>query len=1026
MMLQKKRWTFFRSAFTAITLLSAWHVKAQVLTPDLPGNRSFVLTTELYVQAHYAVAALSARQYLDQLPDQAFTTNSNDSDKAHYLLALVAIKKGAPGCADTALKAIGNTGNQAYKERIMFALAQYYFLHGDLALAIPLYEKTGIDNLNNSEIADEKFELAYCYFSNRQFDKAAPLFASIKELKDGKYYLAGNYYYGLLAYNENKYKEALQSFDRIKDLKEYNGIVPYYIAEIYYFMGNREKALVQAEALLKRPEPSYYDNELHLLIAQCLFEEQKYKEARPYFEFYYDHAEKIRKEDVYEMAYCDYKTGEWSKAIEKFKILNGAKDTLGQSSMYLLGDCYLKTGNKQSARNAFGICADMPFNEKQQESSMILYAMLSYETGYNDEALRQLNTLMATFPQTKYKDEANTLISGLLLRTNNFSEALKHLEAVSAKNDRYWQVYQKATFGYAVKEFEKDELINANKYFTLSLEHPVYADYEAAAWFWKGELAYRLHQYNDVITFSENFIKKGAHADAEKITSQATIQHGYLNMGYASMESQNYSEAQDFFAKAEEGRGRDTHSGAVASLREADAVFMQKNYGKAITLYDRIIANDPENADYARYQKSLLLGLQGKNADKIALLQTIVKKSPPSAYINYARYELAVTYLESDKYDDALTYLQQLMDQGADKSFLPKALMKIGFIEQQLNDNNKAIAAYKQVVTDYPASIERLPALDALKSLYIQNDDPAAYERMLKENGLPSADNGTVDSAYYAAAETQFSSGNWDNAAASFTSYLQQYPNGIFAIKAHYYRAESNYQLKKYDAALDDYNIVLTNPWNDFSENSARHAAAIAYGNKDYKGAYNYYLQLRNNAIGNQQREAAFTGLLKSGYNSGSFDDSRMFADSLLAVPGISAEITNDALFYKAKSLQQLDSNESAITIYRELSTDKNGETAAESRYHIAEILLQEGKLKEAETAANETIRQSSGNDYWIVKSYIQLSDVLVKENDYFNAKATLESVVKHTKIAELKQEASKKLEEVKLLEKHHSKLSEE
>jgi len=50
----------------------------------------------------------------------------------------------------------------------------------------------------------------------------------------------------------------------------------------------------------------------------------------------------------------------------------------------------------------------------------------------------------------------------------------------------------------------------------------------------------------------------------------------------------------------------------------------------------------------------------------------------------------------------------------------------------------------------------------------------------------------------------------------------------------------------------------------------------------------------------------------------------------------------------------------------------------------------------------------------------------MIKQKDYFNAKATLQSVVKHTKITELKQEANKKLDEVKILEKKQSKLSEE
>jgi hypothetical protein len=82
------------------------------------------------------------------------------------------------------------------------------------------------------------------------------------------------------------------------------------------------------------------------------------------------------------------------------------------------------------------------------------------------------------------------------------------------------------------------------------------------------------------------------------------------------------------------------------------------------------------------------------------------------------------------------------------------------------------------------------------------------------------------------------------------------------------------------------------------------------------------------------------------------------------------------------------------------------------------------GKLKEAENAAGKNIKQSAGYEYWVVKTYLLLGDILVREKDYFNAKATLQSVVQHTKIPELKVEATRKLEELKGLES--SKLSNE
>ncbi len=1027
-MLQKQRTIGLRSFFIAGIVLSGSFSFAQVLAPDLPANRPLMLVQEQYNEGHYALAAQSARQLLSSDDSSGISPRQDaDLDKARYFLALAQIKTDVRGGEAYALSVMQSTPNTTYSQRLGFTLAQYYFRHDQLSKAIPLYETAGISNLDNKEIADAKFELAYCYFNNRQFDKAEPLLLAIKELKDGKYYMAGNYYYGLLAYNESKYKQALQSFDRIKDEKEYRTIVPYYIAEIYYFSGARDKAQKLAEEIIKRKEKSFYDNELHLLEAQCLFENAEYKEAKPYFEYYYQHKDKIRKQELYEMAYCDYKTDDWNNAVDKFKLLSSANDSLGQTAMYLLGDCYLKTDDKASARNAFGICADMTFNKGQQEAAMFLYARISDETGYYDEALRQLRNLLKTFPATGYKDEANTMISSLLLRTNDFDGALTHLKEVNHKEGNYWLVYQKAAYGYAVQRFRKGDLKDAQEYFDLSLQRTVNNDFERATYFWKSELAYQARKYAEVITYAQDFIdKKNGKNGVEHISPLATPQHAYLNMGFAAMAQQDYSAAQEYFNKAQQEPSKDAYTGMMATLREADAVFMQKNFGRAILLYDKIIASNNADADYARYQKAIILGLQGKSNEKIALLHTIIYTAPPSAYADHARYEIAVTYLESDKYAQALSFLHQLTDSIADKSFAPSAWMKTGFIYQQTNDNAKAINAYKHVVVDYPGADDRLAAMDALKSLYILNNQPAEYTRMLRESGLPSADSSSVDSTYYAAAETQFSNGKLDDAAMAFTNYLQQYPHGIFAVKAHYYRGESYYNLKKYKEAREDYNIVLSGTWNDFYQNSARHAAAIAYQDKDYAGAFGYYSKLRNVADNDVLLMLAYEGLVKSGYNAARYEEAAKYADSLTTMQGVPAETLNDVLYYKAKSLQQFDSSDAALNIYKQLSADKNGDIAAESRYRISDIYLKQGKLKEAETAANETIHLSGGYDYWIVRSYLLLADVLVQEKDYFNAKATLESIVKHTKIAEAKQEAQKKLEEVKALEKKQSKLSEE
>ena len=71
------------------------------------------------------------------------------------------------------------------------------------------------------------------------------------------------------------------------------------------------------------------------------------------------------------------------------------------------------------------------------------------------------------------------------------------------------------------------------------------------------------------------------------------------------------------------------------------------------------------------------------------------------------------------------------------------------------------------------------------------------------------------------------------------------------------------------------------------------------------------------------------------------------------------------------------------------------------------------GRFSDAEKAAFEVINKSGSYDYWVTKAYILLGDIYFKEKDYFNAKATFQSIVQNSLNAELKAEAQSKLEKV-------------
>lgn len=990
---------------------------------------------EQYQQGHYVLASRSVNDFLNQHVQPTEGRNSETLllavQQARYIRALSNLKAGSSKAVEEITAYIDETINPVYRQRAAFALAQHYFQQNNLPEAITHYELAGIDNLSNKEIADAKFELAYSYFNERDFDRAKPLFATIKELPDNKYYAAGNYYYGLLAYNDKNYDQALKSFERVHNQEEYKDIVPYYEAEIHYFQGNYEKVLALSGRYLRKKDKLFYDKEMQLLTGQTLFEQKKFKEALPYFEYYYDNSEKIRKEELYELAYAYYRLEKWPQAIEKFQPLSNAKDSLGQTSMYLLGDCYLKTGDKKGARNAFGICADMDFNPSQQEAASFLYAKLSYELGNESIATRKLYDFLKRYPNATFTNEAQKLLTGLLAKSSNYSEAFAIMSDMAVKDNATWAIYQQVGLGRALQLMQNSQYYAADSVLNLTLQQPNNPTYGAIAYFWKGDIAYREKRYQQAIQYSKTFLEKvkGNEDIARKISPQATIQNAQLTIGYAELESENFGNAREAFAGAQQSRdgGYNEKVASDAVIREADAMFMQKDFDKAAQLYDKTIAANGSNTDYARFQKALILGLQSKQEDKIAILGSLVNKVPASEYKDDARYELAVSYLETDRNAEAISLLQSISGNGAlNDNLRARSLSKLAYAYQENNNNAEAISTYKKYIADYPSAPDRNAVTDALRNLYIATGQPEQYAAFLKENNMPAQGDAGIEQTYYAAAETEFGNSSWGKAAEGFTKYLNQFPNGSLAGKAHYYRGESYYQQKDPAKALADYEAVVNAGWSDFTDDAAARAADISMNKKDYAGAAKYYSVLRGSAMDNVNLQKAYAGLMKSSYEKADYSAADGYADTLMSLPDLNSAMLNEAQLYKAKALQRNNKPDEAIALYRVIDKKNIGAVSAEARYRVAEILLSQHQLKEAEEQASYAAQTSGGSDLWIVKSYMLIADILTEQKDYFNAKATLQSIIKNNSDKTIKEEAGKKLEQVKALEKAKSKLTEE
>jgi TolA-binding protein len=385
--------------------------------------------------------------------------------------------------------------------------------------------------------------------------------------------------------------------------------------------------------------------------------------------------------------------------------------------------------------------------------------------------------------------------------------------------------------------------------------------------------------------------------------------------------------------------------------------------------------------------------------------------------------EIANTYLSQERFREAIPYLNNVVNATGNNSMKPQALLKLGIAYYNMNNNDNAVTTYKQLLNQYPNAPEADDALDNLKTIYVQQGRPGEYADVARQAGKPLTEN-TQDSLTFAAAQVQYDAGKFDAALNSYNTYLQQFPSGEHSIDANYYRAEIYNARKDWNNALSSYSTVAQRAPNPFAERAVLQAARINFFElKNYNEAEKYYAQLKQITASQENKLEAMRGLLRSQYQLQKWNDAAANAKDLVAQKSASADDKALASMTIAKSAQMSGQYDVAINSFKQVVAVNKGAFAAEARYEIANTWFMTDHLSDAEKAAFEVINKSGSYDWWVTKAYILLGDVYFKQKDYFNAKATFQSVVDNSLNSELKSEAQTKLNKVIEEEKTGSKV---
>lgn len=1000
-MMMKKMLTVF--SLTAVSFLFA---HAQPTQPVTDPEARFKEARELFMQGNYALAYPLLVSLKADFPDQTSGDHAYLNEDINYYYIACRLKMDLAAADKEARQYITSQSNDPRRQMLSFHLAHYLYNHQEWEDVIAYYKIAGITNLDNDQVADAEFERAYAHFNRKEFAEAKPLFAEASQLQGNQYYHAANYYYGYLSFLDRDFAVALPALKTAAEKKEYRNAIPYFMAEIDYFTGKKEEALQYCEAVMNGGADEQNKKAASLLAAQIYFENKQYNKVIPLLENAVRQDENISKTYRYELSCAYYETKQWDKAIAGFRQLAGDKDSLERNSTYLLANSYLRTGRKAEARNAFRSSAIRPANEKEVELSRFQYAKLSYDLGYPDTALQAMRSYVNDYPQSDNGTEAKVILVKLLANVNQFQEALNVYDGLEKPRMELHTVYPRILYGRAMELINDEQYDNAEALLDSVLDQPVSASTPYAQ-FWKGEIAYRKKDYDAAIRFHSAFLQSNAPAlaEAKPVSSKYTL-------GYSWLYKEDYNKALGFFEQvATKVSPTSSPLEQDAFVRGADCYYMNRNYVKAGQLYDSVINNALIPSDYAYYQKAMIAGI-GNMKSKIDLLNKLARLYPNSALIADAQMEVANTYMADEKFSEAIPYLDKLIAGKESDTLVAQAMLKRGLCFYNTSRNAEALDEYQRLINQFPGTAEADEALANARNIYVEDGKPDEYIELLQRNGrsVPSAE---ADSLTYVSAEAKYTAGDCAASIKGFSNYLSAYPDGPHALEANYYLAECYNKSKDVANAVRYYDAVNAKGPGRYFERSTMEAARLSYFElKDYAAAKKYFIDALTTKLSPENELDALRGLVRCYSELKEYDGAGEAAARLVAKKGISTDDKAVGWLVLGKSQQLTNNCNEAIASFKNVASINKTAWGAEARYEIAHCHYDMNNLKVAEKSGLALIKEVAGNDYWVTKTYILLGDIFLKQKDYFNAKATYESVAKNAVIPELKNEAQQKLEQ--------------
>jgi tetratricopeptide (TPR) repeat protein len=213
---------------------------------------------------------------------------------------------------------------------------------------------------------------------------------------------------------------------------------------------------------------------------------------------------------------------------------------------------------------------------------------------------------------------------------------------------------------------------------------------------------------------------------------------------------------------------------------------------------------------------------------------------------------------------------------------------------------------------------------------------------------------------------------------------------------------------------------------NPYYESSNIQLAYLYFNfKKDYEKALTHYQKTFEIASSAKNQILSRLGIMICSYQTKNYEEALQTALNLEKETELPEIYKYESKYYIAMSHYWLGNKRLAEELLLEVSKEKNNIKSAESAYYYALTLFEKNESKKSNEFLFKAKDDFASYEYWVIKYFILIAQNYNQMKDYFQAQATLESIINNYKGDQnLILEAKKRLAEVEKNAKLKSKVN--